>query len=272
MATVQNGLITRAAVKLALGIAAAVTANDDEIDRAIRDATQSIRDAIGGRRIIPQIATRYYSARSGGALLVDPFVSITSIKTDDDGNRVYETTWATTDYDLEPANAVSDGMPYTSFATTPDGAYSFPSYARGVQIIGQWGFPETTELSGSLLNEAVDLTETAIDVDTGTHFQAGQIIKVDSEWMHVDSISSNTLTVVRAFNGSTAATHTDDTIAYILRYPLFETAALQMTARLFAMKNAPLGIVGSGDMATQILRTAPGLRDLIDQYRFLSVA
>lgn len=60
-------------------------------------------------------------------------------------------------------------------------------------------------------NEAIDASETGIDVDDGSMFRAGEIILIDDEYMEVSSIAANTLTVVRASLGSTAATHDDDT-------------------------------------------------------------
>jgi hypothetical protein len=66
------------------------------------------------------------------------------------------------------------------------------------------------------LNEALDSSETAVDVDDGAAFRAGDIILCDDERMSVSSISANTLTVVRGAVGSTAATHTDDTWVKIL--------------------------------------------------------
>jgi hypothetical protein len=68
--------------------------------------------------------------------------------------------------------------------------------------------------SGSLLNEDLDASETAIDVDDGTDFAKTQIIKVDSEKMLISSISSNTLTVTRGVLSTTAATHSDNAIVY----------------------------------------------------------
>lgn len=68
------------------------------------------------------------------------------------------------------------------------------------------------------LAEAMDTSETGIDVDDGSMFRAGEIILVDDEYMEISSISGNTLTVVRASLGSTAATHDDD--AWVLS--LFE--------------------------------------------------
>ena len=62
--------------------------------------------------------------------------------------------------------------------------------------------------------EAVDTSETAIDVDYGAGFIANDIIKIDSEIMKVTSVSSNTINVIRGFRGSTKATHSDNTSIY----------------------------------------------------------
>lgn len=66
------------------------------------------------------------------------------------------------------------------------------------------------------LNEALDGSETAVDVDNGAYFSANQIIMVDDELMLVTSISTNTLTVVRGYGSSSAATHTDNKPVYIV--------------------------------------------------------
>ena len=60
-----------------------------------------------------------------------------------------------------------------------------------------------------------DSTSTGITVDTGTLFQVGDIIQVDSEYMYVSSISSNVLTVTRNYGG-TQATHSDDAVVTLV--------------------------------------------------------
>ncbi len=85
--------------------------------------------------------TRYYTAFDGETLFPeDDIVSITSLLTDEDGDRTYEVTWATTDYDLLPYNASLDGWPYTWIETTPEGDYTFPTVKKGVKITGVFGF------------------------------------------------------------------------------------------------------------------------------------
>lgn len=74
------------------------------------------------------------------------------------------------------------------------------------------------------LAEALDDSETGVDVDTGEYFRQGDIIKVDSEYMIVASVSSNTLTVVRGYAGSTAATHADDSAVELVTRAMPEAA------------------------------------------------
>ena len=65
--------------------------------------------------------------------------------------------------------------------------------------------------TANLLDEALDASETAVDVDYGAGFTANDIIQVDDEIMRIESISTNTITVTRGFRNTTAATHADDT-------------------------------------------------------------
>ena len=69
-----------------------------------------------------------------------------------------------------------------------------------------------------LVAEAIDGSETEIDVDEGAYFYVGDLIRVGNEVMEVTGISSNTLTVIRASHGSSAASHSDDTA---IRMPFF---------------------------------------------------
>ena len=70
--------------------------------------------------------------------------------------------------------------------------------------------------TSNLLDEALDASETAVDVDYGAGFSANDLIKVDDEIMKISSISTNTLTVVRGYHNTTAATHDNNTQIYEL--------------------------------------------------------
>ena len=78
---------------------------------------------------------------------------------------------------------------------------------------GQWSGTTSSALS-TQLNEALDNSETAIDVDDETGMNtANDVILVDNELMLVSATTDdNTMTVTRGHSGTTATTHADNTI------------------------------------------------------------
>lgn len=196
--------------------------------------------------------TRYFTARDEDELIVDDLLSVTSLKTDDDGDRTYENTWAATDYDLEPYNK----WPKWLLRVTPDGDYSFSTERKGVEVAGLWGYGDgarATPYDDAQTDtaEALDATETAVDVGDGTKFAVGQTILVESEQMYITSITTNTLTVERGVNGTTAATHVTAKDVYIYRYPLpVKRACLRQAQRTFRLEAVPFGVQGSAEMGT----------------------
>jgi len=103
------------------------------------------------------------------------------------------------------------------WSSTPSGLE-----AGTVQIISSPGgerikVSDKVMLSGATLNEALDNSETPIDVSDGTKFIVGDTIRIDNEHMYVQSISSNTLTVRRNRDGTSAVTHDNGTPIKIFR-------------------------------------------------------
>lgn len=136
----SNEYATRAQLKERLGITDA--ANDAALDEVLEGVSRAIDDYCG-RRFYAATETRYYTAVEANLLTVDDLLTLTTLKTDGDGDRVYEDTWATTDYDLEPYNASLEGRPYWRIRTTPNGKLSFPKVRKGVEIVGSWGYRST---------------------------------------------------------------------------------------------------------------------------------
>lgn len=68
------------------------------------------------------------------------------------------------------------------------------------------------------LNEALDSSETAVDVDEMAVFDVNSKIIIDSEAMHITAKSADTgagtLTVTRQYNSTSPATHNDNTVIY----------------------------------------------------------
>ncbi len=114
--------------------------NDDRHASDLEEASRAF-DAICRRPdgwFYAATATKYFDVPRGGTrnLWIPPLQSVTSIKTDEGGDSVYETTWATTDYRLYPLA----GPPYTEVRIHDGtGRYNFPIGDARVQIIGAWG-------------------------------------------------------------------------------------------------------------------------------------
>lgn len=118
---------------------------DTSVDTILENVIEAASRAIDGftNRHFFQAAgvTRHYTGEFGDLLFVDDLVNVTTLTTDEDGDRTYETAWATTDFDLEPFNAADDNRPFTKIRTTPNGVRAFPRIRRGVEIVGDWGWP-----------------------------------------------------------------------------------------------------------------------------------
>ena len=100
------------------------------------------------------------------------------------------------------------------------------TYGYGWGVDAWNGIADTGRITDQL-NEALDATETGVDVDDGSKFANGDYILVDQEIMKVTGVSSNTLTVTRGLTtneGTTAvsagshdaATHADNTTVTII--------------------------------------------------------
>ena len=90
--------------------------------------------------------------------------------------------------------------------------------SSGTTRVDQATFYETTNRSDSTSDtaEAVDSSETQIDVDDGGDFSVNDVIQIDDEFMLVTSIATNTLTVVRGYQSTTAASHNINTNIFVL--------------------------------------------------------
>jgi hypothetical protein len=117
---------------------------DDAAIEAVIEAVSREIDGICWQRFFTSASneTRYFTAEHKDYLRPPiHIVSINTLKTDEDGDRTYENTWTTADYDLMPYNASLDGESYKWIETSPDGDYLFPdSVKKGVEISGKFGW------------------------------------------------------------------------------------------------------------------------------------
>ena len=150
---ITNGYITLKELKGHLqsyGLPTEYTAEDEANMETAIEAMSRMVDSHAQTTFYARTETRYYCPDFRDLVYIDDLISVTTLKTDDDGDGVYENTWATTDYWLEPRNArlnadAAQNTPYRQIRVNPEGDYTFPtSQQYGVEIVGSWGY--TTEV------------------------------------------------------------------------------------------------------------------------------
>lgn len=118
---------------------------DDDVEAACNAATEALQEELG-RKFSKDSSdvTRLYTALDSCSLTIRDLASLTSLKTDEDGDGTFEVTWATTDYKLQDLNAAADNEPYTRIEIDRwNGEHRFPTSVQGgVQIVGKWGWPK----------------------------------------------------------------------------------------------------------------------------------
>ena len=256
------------------------TAIDARLRLVIEGVSRQI-DAYCNRHFFELSATRKFDTGGGQELLLPDLVSIDAngLKTDDDKDRTFETTWAATDYLEEPANADPAGghdlsRPLTRISVDAAAGTksAWPAGRQTVQISGNWGFWRRLLTAAETLNEVLDATETGVDVSSRTDIEAGHTILIGAEQMYVQSYSANTLTVVRGANGTTTATHSTSAAISVYQYPSpVGEATLLQAARLWKRKDSPvLGADHSLD-ARRVAVLDPDVTSLLSSYRRLGV-
>ena len=251
--------------------------------RELLEAVSRLIDRYCNRHFYVLVATNKLDGDGGTELIVQDLISVITLQTDDDKDRTFETTWAATDYLLYPSNAAPSkewGSPYTRILVDTE-AGSEDVFTKGmqtVQIVGKWGYREVTEDSGTDVNNAsgYTATDTSLVVDDGSKFGIAQTILIGSEQLYITNIATNTLTVTRGVNGTTAATIADNADINLYRYPdpivqaCLAQASLLWYRRIAAFHPASAQ-AGSDNSFGAFERLNPDVRQLLSAYRKLPV-
>jgi hypothetical protein len=132
---------SNAQIKAALRITDAV---DDSLISMAGSAASELIDNYTGRTFGTVAATRYYAPTDQIVCQVDDLAGTAiTVMSSSAGNSVFDQTWALTDYQLEPLNGVSAGMPLPYTRIRAIGAYWFPTIFNSVtvKVTGTFGFP-----------------------------------------------------------------------------------------------------------------------------------
>jgi len=139
---ITNGYATLVEVKAALRITDSV--DDSLLDMAVESASRLI-DGYAGRQFYSSgTATRYFVAYDDFNVEVDDLANGTvTITTAQDADGVFDTTWGTDDYQLEPLNQILDGIgwAFTSIRAIGDFLWPISGGEALIKVQGTFGWP-----------------------------------------------------------------------------------------------------------------------------------
>ena len=220
------------------------TGQDALFTDLIKSTSRDMEVACGGRWFYPRIETRYYDTPGGRALDVEEDLLAITTLTNGDATAI-----ASSDYILMPYF----GPPYhqirlkqsSSVVWTLD---SSGNDERAITLLGIWG---KVHDYASVWLDTLAILAAAITTTTATTFtcttgivKAGWLIRIDLEYLYVDSVStgaSDTVTVRRGVNGSTAATHVISSLIYRWYFPTVEMICRTAVQAYERLKDNPLG-------------------------------
>lgn len=122
------------------------TADDTQIDQAVTAASRKI-DGHCRRRFFTDgsVSARRFYADSSTHVWVDDFSTTTGliVKTDDDDDATFETTWASGDYQAMPLNGKSggiEGLPYYIIRAVEGTTFPTTTKRPGIEVTADWGW------------------------------------------------------------------------------------------------------------------------------------
>lgn len=194
--------------------------------QTIGDVSAEFVSALNGRQFAARVGTidtqRHPRDCATELWLPQDLATITSVTVDEDGDDTYELSLAvTTDYWTEREDDLDANTPIAALVINPNSTLisTWPTDRGRVRITGLWGYSYELETTATTIAEDLDVSETEVTVADGTKVDPGDTLVIDSEQFETVSRAGNTLTVVRALNGSTAATHSTGATIYRRRYP-----------------------------------------------------
>lgn len=121
------------------------TIDDANLERAINSASRLV-DGYCQRSFFKSLSaeTRRFVATNSNLCEIDDLVSVTWVKTSDTVPVNFDTTWTTSDYQLNPLNNRVAGVyaPYNSLTATGTIGFPVSGDVALVEVRGIWGFNE----------------------------------------------------------------------------------------------------------------------------------
>ena len=219
---------------------------DDTRLRLLAESQSRVVDRLTNRHFYALTAARTFDAGNGHLLNMPDLASITSLKTDENIDRTFEVTWASTDYLLRPNNADpttrgnSNSRPYTQIIVDSNGSRSaFPLGFQTIEVTGEWGYWLHKATATETADAISSTTAKTFSVSARTDVEAGHTLLIDTEQVYVQSYSGNTLTVLRGVNGTSAATHSGGAAISLYEHPEpVREAVIIQAARMWKRKDS----------------------------------
>jgi len=258
-----------------LGLPAGDAETDARLLAALRQATAQI-DRFTARRFAPAVQTRRYAFHDPHSLRLDLDLLELLALTNGDGQAI-------------PAEAAlllpeGDGPKHALLLQPAAGIWFMPGEnpAAAIAVRGIWGthdaWPEAWRASGDAPAAALDAAASQIavgDADgadaagVAPRFQAGQLLRLGDEYLHVTAVdaATDTLSVIRGVRGTTAASHAGGAALDIYLPPEDVVAlCLRWAAWLYQQADAAIGAGADWlyppDLPDDLYRLAAPLRHI----------
>ena len=251
------------------------TGQDGNIFRIIQSVAREIEALAKHRRFYPRIETRRYDVPNSNApinfkapptwrelQLGDDLITLTTL-TNGDGTVI-----TSSQYKLYDANAPVKHkitlLNSSGVVWTPSGG----DYEQAISAAGVWGYTRdyasAWQATGATLGAGITANATTFTCATGLVLR-GELIQLDSEWLYVSSVTvstTDTVTVVRGVNGSTAAAHDLGVAVYRYVFQEVESIARTATTAYWRLRNNPIGeSVRIGENSFQTPKDVPAWID-----------
>jgi hypothetical protein len=218
------------------------------------------------------LETRYFN---GARILFLPdLLSATTFKLDEDGDATFESTLATTDYNLYPLNdfpkiraEISANSDYGGFAS---------GIKKGVEIAGNWGYGDGLSATpyidsgDDVADDPLAAGATTLTVSAAENFAAGQTLLIGTEQIYIEDLGDEgeTLDIKRGVNGTTDAEHAQGADIYIYEYPEDIVTACLINSIRAISAGKWLDVTGSSETAIQTVKKGlhPEVENIINEF------
>ena len=232
-------------LKTQLGITG--TGEDTSLLQSLETASRSI-DTYCKRHFYSKSETKQFRGSGNRLLLNADLLSITTLTTLKD-DRSTDKTWASTDYELFPLGDTVYPKEWIELADNT----SAGSFASGIKR-----------------------GDTTFTATAGANLNIGETILIDSEQMYITGISSNTITIQRAMNGTSGASHSTGATVYVYQYPQEVVNACYLQAGRVSKRwhTAYASSLGTPEMSPFDVSTAldGDVQRLLNPYRIQRIA